>query len=38
MYERLLADFEADVDRLVDYFDDDDDVGTLDDGGQMVIR
>ena len=35
VYERLLADFEADVDRLVDYFDE---VGDLEDDSQMVIR
>ena len=33
-YERLLADFEADVGRLVDYFDY---YGDMDDS-QMVIR
>ena len=35
VYERLLADFEADVDRLVDYFDE---AGDLEDDSQMVIR
>ena len=35
VYERLLADFDADIDRLVDYFDEDED---LEDDSRMVIR
>ena len=38
VYERLLADFEADVGRLVDYFEETDgDLLDMDDS-QMVIR
>ena len=40
VYEHLLADFEADVGRLVDYFEETDADGDLldMDDSQMVIR